>query len=169
MHKIMLFMIAIMMAGCAGTYNSDTLKALNSKLSRNAPVTIITPTNGQFGEITYSQSGQATAASIKSAFMDFADEVYAEKHCDLKDCFSDLKSSDGYLVYPEILHWEDRATEWSGIRDKVTIKIIVYNIRTKTKLSSTIINGESSFWTLGGDHPQDLIDEPINKYISSLY
>ncbi|ELW8199044.1 DUF4823 domain-containing protein, partial [Yersinia enterocolitica] len=67
------------------------------------------------------------------------------------------------------LHWEDRATEWSGKPDIIAIKITVYNAASDNIISSTIINGKSKWATFGGDHPQDLLAKPVSEYISSLY
>lgn len=74
-----------------------------------------------------------------------------------------------YYVIPEILHWEDRATEWSGIPDKIQVKISIYEGKTWKEVASTIISGKSKWATFGGDHPQDLLPEPLNKYVESLY
>jgi hypothetical protein len=75
----------------------------------------------------------------------------------------------GYFVAPEILHWGDRATEWSGIPDKIEIKISVYDAQFETELASSVVNGKSKWATFGGDHPQDLLPEPVNQYVESLY
>ena len=70
---------------------------------------------------------------------------------------------------PEILHWEDRNTEWSGIKDKIEIKLVVYDAATGNELASTIIAGKIKWATFGGDHPQDLLPEPLKRYVESLY
>ena len=77
--------------------------------------------------------------------------------------------SFAYLVYPTILHWEDRATEWSGIPDKVEVKIQLFNVREGSPVETVFIKGKSGLATFGGDHPQDLLPEPVEKFVSSLY
>ena len=62
-----------------------------------------------------------------------------------------------------------RATEWSGIPDKIEVKIIVYDGGTGKEVGSTLISGRSKWATFGGDHPQDLLPEPLNSYVESLY
>ena len=74
-----------------------------------------------------------------------------------------------YYVVPEILHWEDRATEWSGLPDRIEVKIIVSDARRNGEIGSAIISGKSKWATFGGDHPQDLLPEPIKIYVESLY
>jgi hypothetical protein len=73
------------------------------------------------------------------------------------------------LVYPTILHWEDRATEWSGIPDRVEIKIEIIGATTGKGLDSAIIKGKSGLATFGGDHPQDLLPKPVEDYVSGLF
>ena len=75
----------------------------------------------------------------------------------------------GYLVFPTILEWEDRATEWSGIPDKASIKIAIINVESGKTMDSAIIKGKSGIATLSGDHPQDLLVKPVAEYVNELY
>lgn len=68
-----------------------------------------------------------------------------------------------------ILHWEDRATEWSGKKDKIEIKLSIYGAEGNQEIAGTIIGGKSKWATFGGDHPQDLLPEPIQAYVDTLY
>ncbi|MGL1931348.1 MAG: DUF4823 domain-containing protein [Desulfotalea sp.] len=67
------------------------------------------------------------------------------------------------------MHWEDRATEWSGLPDKAEIKMVVIDVKSNNKISVATIKGSSGLATFGGDHPQDLLPDPIKKYINSLF
>jgi hypothetical protein len=68
-----------------------------------------------------------------------------------------------------ILHWEDRATEWSGIPDKVEIRIDVIESARGDTIDSAIVKRKSGLATFGGDHPQDLLPKPVEDYVASLY
>jgi Domain of unknown function (DUF4823) len=74
-----------------------------------------------------------------------------------------------YLIYPQILHWEDRATEWSAKPDVAFVKVSIINARTAEVIDSAIINGKSGLATFGGDKPQDLIPKPLSEYAASLF
>ncbi len=74
-----------------------------------------------------------------------------------------------YLIYPIILHWEDRATEWSAKPDKIQVKISVTRVNDKKIIRSGILEGRSGIATLGGDKPQDLLPEPIDEYFDALF
>lgn len=48
-----------------------------------------------------------------------------------KDAVTQAQRSDqGILIFPTILHWEDQATKWSMIPDKVEVKVDVVDVRT---------------------------------------
>ena len=85
------------------------------------------------------------------------------------DCFKIIPTERlEYYVELDILHWDDRATEWSGKPDKIEIKISVYNARLGTELASSVQSASRKWATFGGDHPQDLLPEPLIRYYESL-
>jgi hypothetical protein len=71
-----------------------------------------------------------------------------------------------YLIEPKILHWEDRATEWSGKADRVKVSLPLY--RSGSLVGSALVTANSSWWTFGGDHPEDLLDASFESYSASL-
>lgn len=71
-----------------------------------------------------------------------------------------------YVLKPQILHWEDRATEWSAKPDRVKVSLPLY--KSGQLVGSALISAKSSYWTLGGDHPEDLLDAPFEAYAASL-
>ena len=162
--------ISICLSSCSATYNHQVVKDMGAKLERDKGVFISTPKDGWYGRIEYKGSGKMTAGAIKAAFSKFSNDVYVSEECMRRDCLSVISAEKyAYYVEPEILHWEDRATEWSGIPDKIEIKISIYDSNLKTQLASVVIDGESKWATFGGDHPQDLLPDPINQYVQLLY
>ena len=170
MHLISLVMFAAMISGCAATYKQNTLAEPSAKLVRGKSVVISTPSNGFYENKEYSASGRMTALAVRAAFARFTNSTTVVPDCnDLMCLKKDQSVSHDYYVIPEILHWEDRATEWSGIPDKIEVKVSVSDGQSAKDLASTIISGKSKWATFGGDHPQDLLPEPLNKYVESLY
>lgn len=55
------------------------------------------------------------------------------------------------------------------IPDKVEVNVEVVNVRTGDVISSGVIKGRSGLATLGGDHPQDLLPEPVAELLSSVF
>ena len=111
-----------------------------------------------------------TAYAIRAAFSKHSSVVEVVNTCHGDDCLNSIDVEKfGYYVKPEILQWEDRNTEWSGKKDKIEIQIAVYDAVTKQELANSTYTGRSKWATFGGDHPQDLLAEPTNEYVSGLY
>ena len=164
-----LILLASLVSACSATYQQNVLQEPSTKLVKGKSVLIATPADGWYGKIEYSGSGRMTAYATRAAFARFSNNVSISAEC--KDLACLKKNASGpfdYHVIPEILHWEDRATEWSGLPDKIEVKVIVYAGGTEKELASTVISG-SKWATFGGDHPQDLLPEPLNSYVESLY
>lgn len=170
MRYLTLLVTIFFASGCASTYVQDDLKTPVEKLQSGESILIATPSNGSFETKVYTTSGHTTALAVQSAFARYSNDITVSAECNNLDC---LKSSQatpvGYYVVPEILHWEDRNTEWSGKKDRLEIKLAVYDATDGTELSVTVISGKSKWATFGGDHPQDLLPEPLGRYVESLY
>jgi len=141
------------------------------RLSEGDSIYIAVSRDGIYGSQRYPGSGVTTAQVLLSSFAKRARRVEIGS---AYQTFDDaLKSARNhgyqYLVYPTILHWEDRATEWSAIPDRVEVKIEIIEATTGSPLDSAIIKGKSGLMTFGGDHPQDLLPKPVEDYVSGLF
>jgi hypothetical protein len=170
MRYLLALFIAFGLSACASTYKQEVVTSPNIKLERGKAVLIATPKNGAYDKKEYQASGRQTAIAVQSAFARFSDRVVVSSRCSDLPCLqSEGAGGYTYFVVPEILHWEDRNTEWSGMPDRVEVKIVVADSRSNTEVASIVISGKSKWATFGGDHPQDLLPEPIKQYIESLY
>lgn len=169
LKHLVITLATLSMLGCT-TYSQKNVSETSTKLQRGKSVAIATPTNGQYGQTVYSGSGRMTATAVQGAFSRHTNRITVVSNCkDLNCLMTDRRQISDYYVVPEILHWEDRATEWSGIPDKIEVKISVFDGLTGNDIASTIISGNSKWVTFGGDKPQDLLPEPLNAYVDSLY
>ena len=165
-----LLILAVLLSACASTYKQAVVSVPSAKLERGQAIAIATPKNGAYERKEYPASGRQTAAVVQAAFARFSDQVIVSASCaDLACLQGETKQVGGYFVVPEILHWQDRNTEWSGIPDRVEIKIVVTHSQSGTVIASVVIAGKSKWATFGGDHPQDLLPEPIRQYVDGLY
>jgi len=162
----------IFLAGCADSHQLIKLNSVASvKLNESGSVYVAVPTDGAYGSINYHGSGINTAQIIQSAFFRKVQHVeVAQKHEKISKAMEYAKNKNfEYLVVPTILHWEDRATEWSAIPDQVEVKIEIIELSSGRTIVSGIAKGKSGIATLGGDHPQDLLPKPIEEFVTSLY
>lgn len=169
MKQLLVSGLLLVLAGCSASYQQNDVTRPSERLSETAFVYIVIPQDGRFESQVYANSGVMTADAIRMAFSQHSARIEMVDTCSIGTCFAKLHGEMGYLVIPEILHWEDRATEWSGRADRLEVKITVFDLSTQEMLASTVLNGRSRWATLGGDRPQDLLAGPITHYVDSLY
>ena len=160
------------LVGCADTHQLIILSGdTDVKLDVEGTVYVSVPEDGAYYDKDYRGSGQKTTRIIQSAFARHIRNINAGREYEKYEVAINSARNNGamYLIFPTILHWEDRATEWSSIPDKVEVKIEIVNVETSKTLSSVFIKGKSGIGTFGGDLPQYLLPVPIEKYVSSLY
>jgi hypothetical protein len=167
---IMIFLLAASCAGCSSTYRYISPTVVGGHLNPAMGVAVSTPPDAQFENTVYNRSGAMTADAVRSAFAGHSGNVDIVTNCQGLGCLGRIDVAKfGYYVQPEILHWEDRATEWSGKSDRLEVRLIVYSTASRKQLASGTFSGKSKWGTLGGDHPQDLLAEPTDKFVADLY
>lgn len=172
MKRLMFFMLILLYVGCVDTHSvMNTAPTGYETLSPDSSFFIAVPKDGIYGSTKYENSGLMTSQEIYSAVSQHASKVtVGEKHQSLGEAEAFAKDNDyQYLIYSTILNWEDRATEWSGKRDKVKIKIDVLNLSKGATANSSIIEGKSKWASFGGDHPQQLLADPMEEYFKSVF
>ena len=165
-----LLTFAFLLTACSSTYQHSALQNPTAKLDPAKSVLVAVPENGWYGDKVYHSSGLMTANAVRGAFSKYTSKVIIAANCIGDECLKQLDANQyGYFVKPIILHWEDRATEWSGIPDTIEIQLIVLDAQTKQEIANASYTGKSKWATFGGDHPQDLLPEPTNAFVSRLY
>ena len=109
---------ALLLAACADTHQLVRVDDSPSiRLTSNDAIFIAVTEDGAYGAEVYRGSGQNTAQIIYSAFAKHtrSAKIGRSTHSFDEAMEAARKIGHKYLVYPTILHWEDRATEWSMI------------------------------------------------------
>ena len=171
MRALTTLFLALFILGCEHTYEVQRTNVGTEKLKSSGSAYVALPNDGRFEQTLYHGSGKKLANAILIAFSPYLKTVVIGEKIERLD--QALKTAGNgnhtYLIYPEILHWEDRATEWSGKQDRIIVKVTLTNVATGETLDSGIIKGTSKWGTWGGDHPEDLLAEPLNNYAVSLF
>jgi hypothetical protein len=157
------------LGGCSSKYRTDNHEVIQT-VAPGSSFYIKLPKDGIFGEINYMNSGQMLSNEVYKQLLPYSESVYrAENVEDLDEAFDNAADKKlNFLIDPEILHWEDRATEWSGRPDRITIKYQAYNVNDKVLLATSTLSASSKWATFGGDHPVDLLPVPTEQFVSSL-
>lgn len=160
-----------LLSGCADTHQLARApgKALTSSQQESAYVGL--PQDGRLGHTSYPGSGALTAQAVAVAFSPYFGKVtVGMKYEDFSIAQQTAKAGGyAYLLYPDILHWEDRATEWSGRPDQASVKVSVIDANTGKILDSAVVSGKSGLATFGGDRPEHLLPKPLADYAATLF
>ena len=158
--------------GCTTSYTrTNAVRNTTTVLSRDASAYVAAPADGRYEQINYAGSGQQTATEVSAAFSRYLKRMeLAPAVAEFPVSLSAARAGAfDYLVWPEIVHWEDRATEWSGKRDRIEIKIQVVDAKTGATIDATTVKGVGTWWTLGGFKPEKMLTIPINEHVDSLF
>jgi hypothetical protein len=145
----------ILLAGCYVS-NREIKYSIRGAVPVGTAISVTTPEDGIYMEDVYPNSGKVVARKLVAALT----PPYPGS------MVSSTGGGSGYLIEPKILHWEDRATEWSGKADRIKVSLPLY--RSGSLVGSALVTANSSWWTFGGDHPEDLLDTPFEAYAASL-
>lgn len=164
--------LVVIFFGCVPTYNVQTSGGNKGlKLQRNDPVYIRVPHDGKYRNKTYPGSGWKVATVINRVFSKFASRVSVGRYNEsLEDALENAnKTNAKILISPKILHWEDRATAWSGRADRLNLRIEILEVATKSSLITVFIEGTSGTFIMDDPSPSDLIEKPILNFAESIY
>lgn len=132
------------------------------------------PADGKYGNVDYPGSGSMSAGAVAAAFAQHLPRVDIMSAPASPDAELAAARSGGfdYLILPMVAHWEDRATEWSGKRDRIEIVLRTTRVSDGKSLGLGSIVGRSRYGSVysgGGDQPEDLLAAPIKAYVDSLF
>jgi hypothetical protein len=166
-----LVLAASMLAACSSKYQVDAVQIPVAGLGVQSRFYVMLPRDGVYGSKTYVRSGQMTTTAVYQALVTRGAEAeQATKIEDEKTVIAEAKKNGfDYVFVPTILHWEDRATEWSGKLDRLTMHYAVYEAGTGKEVASTTIRASSKWATFGGDHPQDLLPKTTRQFVDQLF
>ncbi len=173
MKRIYCFLAALLLVGCA-TANIERLyqpQDARDVLRGNEKVFVALPEDGTFEGHHYTDSGKYVQQYFYDNLLRYADNVVnATKVLPLDEAKAEAKKQNAeILIYPGIVHWEDRNTMWSGIRDKVRINVIVYSLTEGRTLDKTSLYATNAWATFIQARPENRLKTIIPPYVKALY
>jgi hypothetical protein len=168
---IWLMALALVLSGCASAKEFHRGNNAPPKLNPNGSAYILLPTDAMYYTKVCIGSGNAIAQEISSAFSKRLMRVEVSNSVeDLSVGLNKAKSGNfTYLVSPKINRWEDHVTEWNGELDRIQMEITIYDVQTDAILDSIAIEGNGTWFTFGGYHPQNIVRKLVDEYSESLF
>ena len=176
----MTFMCVICLLAFTGC--STTLETVHSDMSAELKsvdlqktrlvVNNATPGRADSNGTLYELSGIYLSNCIKDIVSNFNPSVkLMQQELTEDETLRKLKENKDvdYLIFAKINNWEDHATEWNGVPDRININIKLYEIATKKVLAEEHFKSTSKWATFGGDHPQDMLAQPLSDIFKKWF
>ncbi len=166
-----LFIVLPLLSGCVSKYRVDAIEVPPASIPSGSHFYVMLSGDGKYGDEVYTGSGLKVSASLQRALRAHGAEVtLATQIEDLEQAVRTAQLGNiAYVVWPIILHWEDRATEWSGRSDRITMYYEIYNTIVGERLASTTVSASSKWATFGGDHPEDLVPKTFRDFLAQVF
>jgi Domain of unknown function (DUF4823) len=162
--------LLLFLAACSNKYRTDSFQPPAEALSRSKSAYIMLARDGNYGGKTYAASGRLVSQQLFGAVTPRLNKTEMATSVESRE--QAIAAARGkalaYVFEPVILNWEDRATEWSGRPDRITIMISVWDAASGKSLASGTERASSKWFTFGGDHPQDLVPVLMSNFANRV-
>lgn len=172
LHRIFPLVCFAILSGCVSA-PVVTIESTAGTLAvpKNEKLCLSTPKDGRFDGRPYRNSGAKVAKKIRQPI----DDLYVVLSVgyvpggDFTEC---VQRGGKYILVPEILEYENRATGWSGRLDKIKVQVDLVRIGTSEKSSFTYYATSdlvtSAFLEWGNAPPYDLLAEEFQTKVRDL-
>jgi hypothetical protein len=173
MKKIILFAIAVASAfltsGCSASYQGIYLNQPSNHVYTPSRFLLVTPASGVYNNTVYPSSGPDVIAALTKELQRYTQSVaIIPVPVTIEQIFpQDLERTD-YVIIPQILHWEDRATGWSFIPDRIEVRFDIFDNQRRF-IDSYLIQGRSAYIVWVSKQPNSLLAKPIRKMLTELF
>ena len=167
--------VVLGLAACTASYKQREtagLEASSVRLDASKNVFVSVSPDGQYGSKTYPGTGRTVAQKTAAAFSRYVRrvEVGGGPASSRDELLAAARNAGaGYLVIPSITHWEQRATEWSGIPSRVSMSLTVVDTQTGAEVRSAMLESRSAVMTMIRPNPDNLAQEMIDQQVSAFY
>ncbi|MGZ8899594.1 MAG: DUF4823 domain-containing protein [Limisphaerales bacterium] len=164
--------LILFFTGCKSSYTENDLTDTPPPiLKSNSRIYVAIPFDATYKKEVMQGSGKQTAQAFQVAFMRYTRSVYTSKFPEsLSEALEIARNGDmQYVLYPTIIRWEDRATEFTGRRDRLAVKADLIDLSTSKVVFSREVEATGKWMTDGGETPKDLLDQPAEQYANALF
>jgi hypothetical protein len=173
-YRIILLSATLLVAGvgCQSSIKQTQTDAPTAApLLVNSRVYVAMPEDGLDKKGPVPDSGRRMALALQDAFKKHTRNVLMGRTPEtLEQAIGHAREFEyEFVAMPTILKWEDRPTEWTGVRDKLQVKVDLVSVQTGEILRSTMIDGKGRWMTDGDDQPQDMLAEPVDKFVRAMF
>jgi hypothetical protein len=146
--------------------------ASTEPLNPSKGILVSVPKDAAYQHDSYPGSGQEVAQRTASAFTKYARHVEIAIPA-LREqpelLLAARNAGAGYLLVPTIVHWEQRATGWSGIPSQVDVSLTVIDVETEREIRSTVLEGRSDTRNMQQKNIEEMYSGVLKEHAARLY
>jgi len=163
-------LVILLCTACSHKYRVDSLSTPEKLIPVNSHYYVMMAADGHFGGTQYVGSGVMVTDAVSMVLQQHQGGVTKATSLETLEQALERANTQNieYVFRPLIVHWEDRATEWSGRPDRITMRYTIFDAKTGKEIASTLESASSKWGTFGGDHPQDLAPQTVEDFINSV-
>jgi hypothetical protein len=169
--RTLILIIALLGLAACETYAVDRPNQISQRLAPAATAYVSVPPDGKYGKTVYAGSGAMAAQIVAAAFSRHFDHIEQASEPQTFDLALERAKEMrvAYLIAPAILHWEDRASFWSGRTDIAKLQILVIDVTTGQTIEQAVVSGTKGWPVFRNIHPQHVLPRPVGQYVDSLF
>ena len=173
-QKLVLFLILVL-GGCAAQHEKSIpqqvtdIPRVDIHFNSDDKFGVMLSRDGKYEAIDYPKSGMIVSLRIQKNLRERFKDVTLINTISRQKAIDDSKKQNiKYLVIPLVLHWEDRATNWSGKPDIIKIQLSLYDVNSGKIVKSSLFHAESTWWTLVNTPPEEMLDQSFDQAVLNL-
>lgn len=161
--------LSLIATGCTASYQGVYMKQTPNYVYYPARFLLVTPVNGMYGDIIYPTSGNDVIQALIRELQRYTNAISTiPVPVTIEQIYpQDLERTD-YVVIPQILHWEDRATGWSFRPDRIEVRFDIFD-NQRHLIDSYNIRGRSAYIVWFSRQPNSLLPRPIRNMLQDLF
>jgi hypothetical protein len=169
--SVLLLFVCAFMVGCASAEVITKTKTIQ-KLDNTETVFLNLPKDATFETTNYKRSGNiydnalAKYLNMQSVNVIVADAV--EKDVE-KSKIEAQNAGARYLFFSTLLHWEDRATNWTLRLDRIIVNVKVFDIATNQLVYSGNLEANNMWFAFINYPVYRLLNNVLPKLMIELY
>jgi hypothetical protein len=162
--KLFLAILAVAMVGCAS--HKGYIPADQSAAPAMDRVCVTTAKDGKYDGEPYPGSGAELSgrilAVLRESKLGHSTLVPEADDEGVKQCAA---KGFEYMLEPRALHWEDRATQWSGLPDRISIDLTLSSVQPYKNIRHATFSAKSTWFTFVNNPPEDMLDENFANFV----
>jgi hypothetical protein len=168
MLRVGFFVLFAMQFACAhsSAYNPSGRSIPRGVISPRDRVVIAIALDGASGNEQQQGSSLSVAQMIEGELARMIESIRIVPI----DPFKDTPEGDSWdvAIVPRIVHWEQRATEWSGVPSKASIRLSVYRKSSPNPVDVRLFETSSGTFAMSRPDLTSMLQEPVSRYLNQI-